>query len=249
MSELELIIDLHKGTPRQGPGSEKDSLKALSFMDLPKDKTLKIADLGCGSGGQTLTLAQHTHSEILAIDLFQEFLDELEKRSKDLGFEKQIKTKAESIVDLKIEKESLDVIWSEGAIYNMGFEKGIQYWHQFLKPKGYLAISEITWITQERPKEIEEFWMKEYPEVDTASNKIQQLESNGYTLCGYFYLSEKSWVDEYYRPLQSGFESFLDRHNHSAQAKEVIEMNQAEIELYNKFKAYYSYGFYIARKD
>ena len=43
MTELELIIDLHKNSERQGPGSENDTLKALEFLSLPTDQTLKIA--------------------------------------------------------------------------------------------------------------------------------------------------------------------------------------------------------------
>ena len=34
MSEIELIIDLHKNTQRQGPGSEKDTLNALNLIGL-----------------------------------------------------------------------------------------------------------------------------------------------------------------------------------------------------------------------
>ncbi|MCW9098085.1 MAG: class I SAM-dependent methyltransferase, partial [Ignavibacteriaceae bacterium] len=70
MTELELIIDLHKNSERQGPGSEKETLKALGFMNLPNDQKLKIADIGCGSGGQTLTLAQKINGQITAVDLY-----------------------------------------------------------------------------------------------------------------------------------------------------------------------------------
>ena len=48
MTELELIIDLHKNSERQGPGSENDTLKALDLLNLPTDQNLKVADIGCG---------------------------------------------------------------------------------------------------------------------------------------------------------------------------------------------------------
>ena len=248
MTELDLIIDLHKNSARQGPGSEKDTLRALDILQLPTDQNLKVADLGCGSGGQTLTLAQNLSAQITAVDLFPQFLDELKEKSEKLGLSDKIITLQKSIDDLPFKQEQFDLIWSEGAIYNIGFENGLKKWKDYLKVGGYLAVSEITWITPSRPKEIEEFWNSEYPEIDTASNKIKQLEDNGFVLAGYFYLSEDGWLETYYKPLQARFEAFLQRHNNSELARKVVADNQAEIDLYQKFKAYYSYGFYMAKK-
>ncbi len=248
MTEIELLVDFYKNTERQGPGSTSDTLKALDFIDLNKDQKLKIADIGCGSGGQTITLAQNLAGQITAVDLFPEFLEELNVRSADLGFQKRIKTLEKSMEDLQFDNEELDIIWSEGAIYNMGFEAGIKKWRDYLKIGGYLAVSEITWTTDSRPGEIEEFWNSEYPEIDTASNKIKILKENGYSLVGYFVLSQNSWIDNYYKPLEKRFSAFLERHNNSEMAKNIVEEQKEEIRKYHKYKDYYSYGFYIAKK-
>ncbi len=249
MTELELIIDLHKNFERQGPGSENDTIIALDLLNLPTDQNLKVADIGCGSGGQTISLAKNINGQIIAVDLFSAFLNELNEKSQNLGLTDKIVTLEKSMDDLPFNKNEFDLIWSEGAIYNIGFENGLKKWKDYLKVGGYLAVSEITWITQTRPQEIEEFWNAEYPEIDTASNKIKQLENNGYTLVGYFYLSQDSWIKTYYKPMQAKFESFLKRHGNSELARKVVEEYQAEIDLYQKFKDYYSYGFYIARKN
>ncbi len=249
MTELELIVDLHKQSERQGPGSEKDTLRALEVMNLPTNHDLKVADIGCGSGGQTISLAKHINAQITAVDLFPEFLDQLNEKSQELAFTDRIVTLEKSMEDLPFENEAFDIIWSEGAIYNIGFEHGLKKWKNYLKVGGYLSVSEITWITQSRPQEIEVFWKTEYPEIDTASNKIKQLENNGYSLVGYFYLSQDSWLETYYKPMQARFEHFLKRHQHSELARKVVEAHQAEIDMYHKFKDYYSYGFYIARKN
>ncbi|WP_081212518.1 class I SAM-dependent methyltransferase [Salegentibacter sediminis] len=249
MTELELIIDLHKNSERQGPGSEKDTGRALDLLNLPSDQTLKVADMGCGTGGQTISLAKNLNGQITAVDLFPEFLKELDEKAQKLGLKDKILSLERSMDDLSFEKDEFDLIWSEAAIYNIGFENGLKKWKDYLKVGGYLAVSEVTWITQSRPKEIEEFWKAEYPEIDTAANKIMQLENNGYSLVGYFYLSQDSWMESYYKPMQAGFETFLQRHNNSELAGKVVKDYQAEIDLYQKFKDYYSYGFYIARKD
>lgn len=249
MTELELIIDLHMNSERQGPGSENDTLKALEFLNLPSDQNFKVADFGCGSGGQTISLAKNLNGQITAVDLLPEFMSELNEKAQKLGLTDKIVTLEKSMDDLPFNEGEFDLIWSEGAIYNIGFENGLKKWKDYLKIGGYLAVSEITWITQSRPKEIEEFWKAEYPEVDTASNKIKQLENNGYTLAGYFYLSQDSWIETYYKPMQARFEIFLKRNNHSELARKVVEDHQAEIDLYQKFKEYYSYGFYVAKKN
>lgn len=249
MTELELIIDLHKNSERQGPGSVGDTLKALGLLNLNDAQDLKVADIGCGNGGQTISLAQNLNGQITAVDLFPEFLDELNEKSHNLGLADRIVTLEQSMDDLPFAKGEFDLIWSEGAIYNMGFESGLIKWKEFLKEGAYLAVSELTWITPSRPKEIEEFWTKEYPEIGTASNKIKQLEDNGYTLVGYFYLSQESWIDTYYIPILTTFEDFLKRNNYSELARKVVVDYQTEIDLYQKFKDFYSYGFYVARKN
>ncbi|MGB5316853.1 MAG: class I SAM-dependent methyltransferase [Robiginitalea sp.] len=249
MTALELIIDLHKNSERQGPGSEKETLKALELINPPPDQKLKVADIGCGSGGQTITLAKNINGQIIAVDLFPEFLEELNKKSRELELANKIITLVKSMDDLPFGKEEFDIIWSEGAIYNIGFASGIKKWKDYLKVGGYLAVSELTWITDSRPKEIEDFWKREYPEVDTASNKIKLLEDEDYSLVGYFYLTQDSWIENYYKPLEARFEAFLKRHEDSELARKIVNDHKAEIDLYLKYKDYYSYGFYIAQKN
>ncbi len=247
MTELELIVDLHLGTERQGPGSKAITLTALQLI--PNSNDIKtVADLGCGTGGQTLTLAQHLNAQITAVDLFPEFLEEVNVRAQNEGVANQIGVLQKSIDDLPF-KEELDLIWSEGAIYNLGFKNGIQLWKDYLKPGGYLAVSEITWITGSRPKEIQEFWTHAYPEISQAKDKIVDLEDNGYNLVGYFKLPPESWLKTYYEPLEKTIPAFLERHDHSELAQKVAQEYLDELSLYKKYSKYFSYGFYIAQKE
>lgn len=249
MTELEFIIDFHKDADRQGPGSTHETLKALELTGIAQKKDLKIADIGCGTGSHTIDLAQNTDAQIVGVDLFPEFLEKLDNRVKELGFQDRVRTLKSSMDDLPFRNEEFDIIWSEGAIYNMGFKAGVKKWKDYLKAGGYLCVSEVTWITDSRPRELEDFWMQEYPEVDKASGKINFLEENGFTLAGYFYLNQDSWIRNYYEPMEERFSAFLERHNNSEMAKAVVREYKTEIEDYQKYKDYYSYGFYIARKN
>ncbi|MGI6424960.1 MAG: class I SAM-dependent methyltransferase [Tepidanaerobacteraceae bacterium] len=80
MDLLELIIEYHRDNERQGPGSEEATLKALSRIPNINKKT-KILDIGCGTGGQTITLAKNTESHITAVDMLPQFLEKLMKKS------------------------------------------------------------------------------------------------------------------------------------------------------------------------
>jgi ubiquinone/menaquinone biosynthesis C-methylase UbiE len=248
MTNFDLLIDLHQNNPRQGPGSDGMTQKALSFIDLADQPNLQIADIGCGTGAQTMALAQHTKGHITAVDLFPIFLEKLNERAQEKGLSDRITTLARSMEDLPFEGEALDIIWSEGAIYIMGFEKGVRDWKRFLKPGGYLAVSEISWLTSSRPAELEDYWNKEYPEIGTVSEKIRVLEANGYTPVAHFILPPECWIDYYYQPIRQGIPAFLERHAHSEAARQLVEGEQEEMAFYEKYQPYYSYGFYIARK-
>ena len=74
------------------------------------------------------------------------------------------------------------------------------------------------------------------------------LENAGYSPVSYFYLPEHCWLDNYYRPMQARFPDLLERHGNSQNAQSVVEAEKKEIDLYERYKKYFSYGVYIAKK-
>ncbi len=48
--------------------------------------------------------------------------------------------------------------------------------------------------------------------------------------------------------MEMRFNEFLERHNHSLEAKKLVENDEKEIEIYKKYKEYFSYGFYVMKK-
>jgi ubiquinone/menaquinone biosynthesis C-methylase UbiE len=248
MENLQLLIDLHLPGTRQGPGGDAETQRAIDLSGLRGKQALKIADIGCGTGASTLILARELDAEIIAIDFLPAFLDVLKERAQAAGLAERITPQTAAMEALAIPSGSLDAIWSEGAIYNMGFEKGVQDWRRFLKPGGILAVSELTWLTDSRPAELEQHWHSEYPEVGTAASKMAVLERNGYTPLAYFVLPERCWLEAYYRPMQQRFAAFLAAHQSSEAAKAIVAAEAHEIDLYERHKSYISYGFYIARK-
>jgi SAM-dependent methyltransferase len=249
MDELQLLIDLHKDGPRQGPGGERETRLAVALSGLNRAANLKIADIGCGTGASTLVLARELDAHLTAVDFLPQFLARLEDAADRAGLSDRITTLSASMEALPFAELAYDAIWSEGAIYIMGFEAGVAAWRRFLKPGGVLAVSELTWLTDQRPDELQTHWEAEYAEVGTASSKIAILERLGFSPIGYFPLPEHCWLDNYYRPMQQRFAGFLDRHQGSAGARAVVAAEEKEISLYECHKAFVSYGYYIARKN
>ena len=177
--ELNLICDFFSNMERQGPGSPEATLKALSFVDGLTDESF-IADIGCGTGGQTMVVAGHVPGRITGIDLFPGFIDIFNRNARQLGLQDRVKGIVGSMDALPFGEEELDMIWCEGAIYNIGFERGLKEWRKYLKPGGYIAVSESSWFTDERPAEINDFWMDAYSEMDTLPNQVTKLYKAGY---------------------------------------------------------------------
>ena len=245
--DLGLLCEYYSRLERQGPGSPAATTRALSFVDGLTDDSV-IADIGCGTGGQTMTLAQHVPGSVTGIDMFPAFVDLFNENAAKLNLQHRVKGVVGSMEDLPFGDEELDLIWSEGAIYNIGFERGLREWNRFLKAGGHIAVSEAAWFTEERPAEIEEFWREEYPEIDTIPNKLQQMQSAGYVPVASFILPETCWTDHYYVPQVELQKAFLEEHADNDSALEFIKMQRHEAQLYDSYKAYYGYAFFIGKK-
>lgn len=244
-----LMVDLHRDGMRQGPGSDAETLRALQLTRLDRDAGLRVADIGCGTGASTLALARALpNARITAVDLFPEFLGILVERAGEAGCLERIDTVVESMDSLPFAAESFDLIWSEGAIYNMGFREGIEAWRSLLRPGGVLAVSEITWLHPNPPDEIRHHWDAEYPQIATAAEKIAVLERAGYDLLGYSVLPPADWIAGYYEPTAERMPAFLARHADSPDATEIVDLERQEADLYRRFQDWLSYGFYIARR-
>ena len=245
--DFNLICEYFSNVERQGPGSPEVTVKALSFIDNLTNKS-RIADIGCGTGGQTMVLAQHAPGYITGIDLFPAFIDQFNFNAGKLNFRNRIKGIVGSMDNLPFQNEELDLIWSEGAIYNIGFERGLNEWRKFLKTGGYIAVTEASWFTEERPAEINEFWMDAYPEINTIPNKVNQMQKNGYIPVATFILPENCWIEHFYVPQAKVQETFLKKYAGNTTAKELIASQRYEFQLYHKYKEYYGYVFYIGKK-
>lgn len=245
--DFSLICEYFSMLERQGPGSREMTLRALSFVDNLTEKS-RIADIGCGTGGQTMVLAQNAPGRITGVDLFPDFIRIFNENARRLGLGDRVRGITGDMTALTFDNESLDLIWSEGAIYNIGFERGLTEWRRFLKPGGYIAVSEASWFTPERPAEIEEFWNSEYPFIDNVPNQMAILQDCGYIPAAAFMLPGECWSEEFYRPQPAVQERFLANHRGNKAAEDFIANMRREAELFSLYGEYYGYTFFIGKK-
>ena len=104
----------------------------MSFIDNLADNS-RIADLGLRYGRADNDFGRERPGQITGLDLFPEFINIFNRNAKQSDLSDRVKGVVGSMDDLPFGKESLDLIWSEGAIANIGFKKGLNYWNGFLK--------------------------------------------------------------------------------------------------------------------
>lgn len=245
-SFLDLLLETHICLERQGPGSPGTVKQALGFME-PLDRFENAADLGCGSGGQTILLAEYLPGKITGLDQFQIFVDKLNENAKNSGLENRVSGVAGDMKDLPFEKNSLDLIWSEGAIDNIGFMTGLSHWRDFLKEGGYVAVTCPSWLTCERPEEAERFWSDAGSRLDPVEKNIQIMQECGYQFIAAFTIPEECWTENYYYPRERAIERLAEKYGHCGTVTEYARLNRQEVDLYLRYKQYYGYVFYIGR--
>ncbi|MFO7709834.1 MAG: class I SAM-dependent methyltransferase [Desulfobacterales bacterium] len=245
--DFNLICDYFSSVERQGPGSPEATIRALSFVDDLTDAS-RIADVGCGTGGQTIVMAHHAPGHITGVDLFPTFVKLFNINAKKSNLQDRMEGIVGSMENLPFRQGELDLIWSEGAIYNIGFERGLNEWRRFLKKGATIAVSEASWFTEERPVEIDTFWRDEYPEIDTISNKVERMQQAGYIPMAAFVLPENCWTENFYLPQIPAQKRFLEKYAGNPTAEELIANQRREAELYDQYKQFYGYVFYIGKK-
>ncbi|WP_037588497.1 class I SAM-dependent methyltransferase [Stenoxybacter acetivorans] len=245
--DFALINEYFVEMERQGPGSSESTIKALSFIGNLSNES-KIADLGCGTGCQTMVLAKNIKGTITALDLFPGSIEKLNATASKMGLQDRVKGIVGSMDNLPFQSDEFDLIWSEGAIANIGFEKGLNHWKGFLKKGGFFAVTYELWFTDERPAEIEKWWLGAVPEMNTIGHNISIMQKAGYIPVASFTLPENCWIDNYFIPQKARQEEFLKKYAENKTVEDMIAFMRREADLYSKYKQYYGYVFYIGQK-
>ncbi len=241
---IQALIKLHIGLERQGPGDTNLSNQILSLIKaLPANP--RIADIGCGTGAGTLFLADKFKSKVRAVDFSQEFLNELIIRAKKRGLEHLVEAIECDMGRLDWEPGTIDLLWSEGAAYNLTFKGALKAWRPLMADNGIAVISELSYFTSEVPKPVRDYWQNAYPAIGTESENSHHANSSGFEVLGIHRLQSQAWWDNYYGPLKENVESFRRSDDNIMQS--VITEIEEEMTLFEEYGKYYGYSYYILK--
>ncbi len=206
-------------------GLSKYTRKA--FHMLPELDKPRILDVGCGSGVPTMELARLSNGQVTGLDINQPLLDGLARKVEKAGLSDRVKTVNCSMFDMDFPDESFDIIWAEGSISVISFERGLDEWRRFLKPNGFLVV---------------------HDEIGNITEKLEQLSSCGYELLEYFTLGEDTWWIEYYAPLEKRINEIRAKHADDPKALVALDNDQREIDMFKKNPRRYGSVFFIMKK-
>lgn len=239
-----LFYRIYDALPRGGPGNIESTRKAFELLpDFPDEP--KILDIGCGKGIQTIELTKISDGRIIAVDNHRPFLDALRQSVMLTGSSNRLLCLQGDMFSLGFRPKTFDLIWSEGAIYILGFENGLKLCKQLVRENGYVAVTEISWLKENPPSDVADFFDKEYPNMKDIQGNLEIINAVGYDLIDYFILPENAWWDDYYLPLEQQIGNLQSEYKNNAQAQELFEILRLEIDMFRKFSNYYGYVFYI----
>lgn len=242
-----VFYELFEQLPRQGPGSDSVTRHVSSLLPSFADHPA-IIDIGCGSGAQTQELARCSNGIIVAMDNHRPLLKKLQHTALQQGWENRVMPVQGDMFIPGFAPHSFDVIWSEGAIYNMGLEAGLATWKPLLKPSGVVVVSHISWLVPDPSEEIVRYWSEQGVENKTIEENAQAIEQAGYTCLHTFVLPEAAWM-EFYNPMEEVIAQLRQIYHDDEEAQAILQNELHEMEIYRKYSSVYGYVFYVMQVE
>lgn len=195
-----------------------------------------------------MTLLRELPGRFFAVDLYRPYLDELHRKALEAGLAHRLAVIEADMARLPFPEGSFDLIWSEGAIYNVGFRRGLELWRPLLRLRGCLAVTDAVYLVPQPDREVRTFWNENYPTMTTVEENLKEIAAAGYRLLGHFVLPQGDW-ENYYGPLEARLEALAAGHEGDEGMEAVIAMEREEIALWKRWGGQYGYAFFVMTRE
>jgi len=233
------FFDLHADLPREGPGLDNSTRRALAMTGM--SGALDIIDMGCGPGAQSVVLLDALpEARVTGIDTHAPFLAEARRRAAAAGHAARFTAIEADMAAPPLSDACADLIWCEGAIYIIGVVRALRLWRRLLRPGGMVVFSDAVWTTRTPSAEAREIWA-DYPEMTTIGGVRARIVEAGYRNVGGFLLPEEAW-DAYYGPLSARERRLREEFGDAP----VLAEARAEIAARQAFGYEFGYAMFIA---
>ena len=241
-----IFFEVYEPLPRQGPGSRSSAERALALCtDLPASP--EVFDAGCGTGGQTIQLAELTDGHIVAIDSHAPSIELLKAKVAGRGLDARIDVRVGDMASPGFEPGSLDLIWSEGAVYNIGVETALRTYFPLLRPGGYFAFTEAVWLKSDAPAEVRAGF-EEYAAMGSVADALRKIEQSDFVLVDHFTLPNEDWWTDFYEPMEHRIAELRRTYDGDEKALGVLDELAKEPAMHRRYAEYYGYEFFVSRR-
>ena len=244
MNTYKAIDLLFGGMEKLGPGGNAHTLHVLRL--LPKQQFRIIVDAGCGTGRQTVVLAKELGTLVHAVDAYEPFLHDLTQRVKGVGIEHLVHTHCMDMQDIPAVFPHIDLLWSEGAAYNIGFANALTMWASAINQDGFVVVSELSWLRDQVPDGVREFFLSGYPAMQSLQQNLALAANAGYRVLTTYTLPKEAWVEGYYDVLEPRAKALVDHPD--ASVRDFAVETLKEIEIFLRSEESYGYVFYVLQR-
>lgn len=242
----QIFFEVFEPLPRQGPGNFACAERALALCAaLPISP--RVLDLGCGSGEQTFHLASLTKGTIVAVDSHAPLIERLRAKVKKLGLSDRVEARVGDMSELDLLSDSFDLVWSEGALYNMGLTSALPMCADLIRPGGYLAFTEAVWRTTNAPPDVREAFA-DYATMGRVEDVLPIIQESGLSLVDNFDLPDDAWWDDFYSPMERQIEKLRVKYAGDAEALAALDEVAKEPAMHRHSGDHYGYTFFVVRR-
>ncbi|MBN2522900.1 MAG: class I SAM-dependent methyltransferase [Bacteroidales bacterium] len=241
------FYEVFENIPRQGPGNNSSSRGAFQRIEKDLPAQPEILDIGCGKGVQTIQLAKLSEANITAVDNHRVFLDALKVAAVKAGYDNRIHPVNSDMTKMNFQT-LFDLIWSEGAVFIIGIKEGLKQWKKYLKPCGFMVLTDLFWLTDTRPDELTRYLEEKCLYVLTVDEAIREAETQGYLCIDHFTLPLEGWTTEYFHPQKKVIRQLRKKYAGNKEAMDTFDALEYENKMFLKYHDYFGYEFLILRK-